>query len=191
MKYINNKKGGYSLVEVLISITVLLIALVGPLTIAYTGLKRANFSKEQTFAVFLAQEGVESVVRLREDSALNASSYGNLSEVWTTNFNAVSNRCQIGSNNYCGVRLTDDGSFSQNNIYQCSGSNCLMRYNDGDRVPYKQGVSGTETQFTRQLQITVSGNQFARVKSIVSWGPATSDKIELETYVYNTYYEPN
>ena len=63
---------GYSLVEVLVAISVLLIALVGPLTIASSGLKRANFAKEQTLAIFLAQEGMEAVVKLREDAALGA-----------------------------------------------------------------------------------------------------------------------
>lgn len=181
---------GYSLVEVLVAITVLLIALVGPLTIAYSGLKRSNFAKEQTASIFMAQEGTEAIVKLREDSALAASSYANLSEVWS-NLNTIKNRCPIGGATYCGVTLGDDGAVTAASVYQCSGSNCLMKYSSTARVPYKQGgaVSGDNTIYTRKMQIDVI-DAYAHVISTVSWGDAPSQSLSLETYVYNTYYEP-
>lgn len=177
--------------EVLIAITVLLIALVGPLTIAYSGLKRASLAKEQTMAIFLGQEATEAVVKLREDSALNATSFDNLGEMWSNTFSSLGNLCPIGSNNYCGVTVSDDGSLSVGSFYRCSGSNCLMKYQSTARVPYKQGsVAGEDSLYTRRMQITVNGNEFARVISTVSWGDGDSKRVDLETYVYNTYYEP-
>jgi len=186
-----NKQSGYSLVEVLVAITVLLIALVGPLTIAYSGLKRANFSKEQTSAIFLAQEGTEAIVKLREDAALSADDFHNAAQVWSNTFNALGSKCTIGSSNYCGVLINDSGAIDLSSVYTCSNTNCIIKYNPDARVPYKQGTgaTGTDTSYTRRLQISVSGDAYARVKSIVSWGEAESQKIELETYVYNTYYE--
>ena len=73
MKYLTTKERGYSLVEVLVAISVLLIALVGPMTIAQSGLKRSAQSKDNTMAVFLAQEGIEAVVKIREEDALGAN----------------------------------------------------------------------------------------------------------------------
>lgn len=184
------KEQGYSLVEVLVAITVLLIALVGPLTIAHSGLKRSVQSKDTTQAVFLAQEGIEAIVKLREDAALAASAYSNLAQVWTNTFSTLNTRCSGSSG--CGVTIANDGSIVTNSVYQCSGSNCLIKYQASDRVPYKQGasVSGTDTAFTRSIQVVVTGNSHARVRSTVSWTGANASSVTLETYVYNIYYEP-
>lgn len=192
MMKITKKNGGYSLVEVLVAITVLMVALVGPLTIASSGLKRANFAKEQTLAIFLAQEGMEAVVKLREDSALSATSFDDLNQMWATTFNAIGSRCVIGSSNYCGVNIAEDGSVTSTSVYQCSSSNCLIKYLSSGRVPYRQGTSatGSDTIYTRQLQITVTGSAYARVISTVSWSTDPADKVVVETYIYNTYYEP-
>lgn len=182
------KQGGYSLVEVLVAITVLLIALVGPLTIAHSGLKRSSFSKEQTQAVFLAQEGIEAIVKIREDNALSAASYANLAQVWG-NMTAMAARCPIGGATKCGVAIQESGAVAQGNVYQCSGANCAIRYYDGARVPFRQGAGGgTATDYTRELTMTIT-NAFARVRSEVYWSAEPADRITLETYIYNIYYE--
>ena len=67
--YTNNTKG-YSLVEVLVAITILLLALTGTLTIASKGLQSAYFAREQTLAVFMAQEGIESITAMRNRGQL-------------------------------------------------------------------------------------------------------------------------
>ncbi len=186
---------GYSLVEVLVAITVLLVALVGPLTIAHSGLKRSIQSKDNTQAVFLAQEGIEAIVKLREDAALNATAYTNLGQVWSNVFNTGTGiggtRCPVGGSSYCGVTVNNDGSVVVGSVYQCSGTNCLMKYDSAARVPYKQGasVAGTNTTFTRQIQMTTTGNTLVRVRSIVSWTGSSPGNVTLESYVYNIYYE--
>lgn len=183
------KQGGYSLVEVLVAITVLLVALVGPLTIAHSGLKRSYLSREQTMSVFLAQEATEAVVKLREDAALAAPNF-NSATVWSV-VRALDGRCKVGSSNYCGVTIAETGAITASSFYVCNATNCLMKYLNTARVPYKQGgsVTGTDTLFTRQMQIDVE-NSHARVVSVVSWGTGPSQRVKLETYVYNTYYEP-
>lgn len=194
MMYLNNKQNklkneqGYSLVEVLVAITVLLIALVGPLTIAHSGLKRANESKGNTAAVFLAQEGIEAVVKLRENDALNASGYDNLSEVWG-DVSSLASLCPVDGAYNCGVLIAEDGTISTGSFYRCSGSNCEMDYSSSARVPYKQGASGEATPYTRYITMTIT-NEYARVRSEVSWGSDASERIVLESYVYNSYYEP-
>lgn len=184
-------KGGYSLVEVLVAITVLLVALVAPLTIAYSGLKRANVSKEQTQAIFLAQEGIEAVMRLRENSALSASGFDNLAAVWSTNMGTAASRCS----SKCGVLISDAAPISASSFYACNSTNCSFRFYEGAAVPFKQGASGgTETAFVRELTLTPSQspaiNAFVRVRSEVRWGSGAAEKVVLESYVYNTYYEP-
>lgn len=181
--------GGYSLVEVLVAITVLLIALVGPLTIAHTGLKRSVESKDTTLGVFLAQEGIEAVVKLREDDALDAVSFNNLAAVWG-NMTAIGGLCQVDSGHKCGVRIGEDGSITTASFYRCDSSNCTVNEYAGARVPLKQGSSGgVATSYTRKLSITVT-SAMTRVRSEVSWGTDPSDRVVLESYLYNTYYVP-
>jgi len=184
------ERNGYSLVEVLVAITVLLIALVGPLTIAHTGLKRATESKDSTLAIFLAQEGIEAVVKLREDNALSASAFNNLAGVWG-NMTAIGGLCPVGGSNKCGVQIGEDGSITTASFYRCSGSNsCVINEHANARVPLKQRASGgVATIYTREITITVT-NEMARVRSEVYWGTDPSDRVVLDTYLYNTYYVP-
>lgn len=181
----NRPHGGYSLVEVLVAITVLLIALVGPLTIAQSGLKRAINSREQTTSIFFSQEGLEAVVKLREDNAL--ATYPDLDSLSTTwNYlTALSGRCT--SANPCGVTIGDDGAITSSSFYNCNATNCVMRYISGARVPYKQGVvTGTASQYERKIAISVT-DESAVVTSTVTWGTRPDQTVELRTYVYNIY----
>lgn len=185
-----NPQRGYSLVEVLVAITVLLIALVGPLTIAQVGLKRAINSREQTMAVFLAQEGIEAVFKLREEDALAAypDSLSILNEAWTS-VPSLATVCTAATP--CGVVLGADGSVLLSSFYRCNATNCKMTFTDDTRVPYRQGAAGgVETKFERKITITSSSNTLAVVKSTVTWGTRSDQTVTLETYIYNIYYEP-
>jgi prepilin-type N-terminal cleavage/methylation domain-containing protein len=184
------RQRGYSLVEVLVAITVLMIALVGPLTIAHSGLKRSYFSKEQTMSIFLAQEATEAVVKLREDGALAAASF-DTAAVWSR-VQALDGRCPVGGNVWCGVTVADTGSVIPASFYACNNTNCKIKYQSAARVPYKQGasVAGTDTNYVRGVQIDVEDSH-AHVVSAVVWSGGTWGRVELETYVYNIYYEPD
>lgn len=192
MKKKLNHNRGYSLVEVLVAITVLLIALVGPLTVAQVGLKRAFNSREQTMSVFLAQEGTEALFKLREDAALGAfpNEFGNLPLVWGA-VSGLAGRCTEA--NPCGVKLELNGYLLPANFYNCSTSDCIIRYSAADRVPYRQGIPAdtdtTNTKYERTIVIDVN-NDRAIIKTTVKWGTRADQKITLETYLYNIYYEP-
>ncbi len=137
----------------------------------------------------MAQEGIEALVKLREDDALDASTYSNLGQVWG-NMTAIASLCPVDGANRCGVQIGDDGAIMTSSFYRCSGSNCVINEHAGARVPLKQRASGgTATIYTRELSITVT-NAMARVRAEVSWGDGPSDSVTLESYVYNTYYEP-
>lgn len=64
-KYINK---GFTLVETLIAITVLMIAIAGPLVVASKGLTAALISRDQMTASLLAQESMEMVKNTRDNN---------------------------------------------------------------------------------------------------------------------------
>lgn len=60
-------KRGFTLVETLIAIAILLVAVVGPISLIGDALHKLYYAKDQMVAINLAQEGIE-VVRARRDS---------------------------------------------------------------------------------------------------------------------------
>lgn len=179
MKF-SKKQSGYSIVEVLIAITILLISIVGPFTIASTGLKNAAFSKQQNIAFFLAQEGLEGVVKHREDNALPRYVNSNPSlDVWD-NVEALGDM-DCTDEDPCGIDIEDFEVFS------CDDRTCdLYYFSENERAHYRHSSSGEVTPYRRELVITTDSISML-VRSMVSWGQAPDERVEISTYVYNIY----
>jgi prepilin-type N-terminal cleavage/methylation domain-containing protein len=73
---------GFTLVETLVAIAVLLLIIIGPISAAQKGIQQAYYANEQASAVFLAQEAIEAVRERRDDRALQA--WNNQSSVLDT-----------------------------------------------------------------------------------------------------------
>lgn len=65
-----SKQSGFSLVETLVAITILLVVIIGPMTISSSAAKSTSFASEQVTAFFLAQEGAELIEKARNDLLL-------------------------------------------------------------------------------------------------------------------------
>jgi hypothetical protein len=61
----------FTLIETFVAISVLLITLVGPLTLAEQALKSAYYARDEITAYYLAQEGLEVVRGVRDYNYLN------------------------------------------------------------------------------------------------------------------------
>lgn len=72
MKHTIHKEKGFTLVETLVAITILLLVIIGPITAAQKGVQQAYYANEQLSAVFLAQEAIEAVRERRDNQALAA-----------------------------------------------------------------------------------------------------------------------
>jgi prepilin-type N-terminal cleavage/methylation domain-containing protein len=75
MKFIqkyNSKKTtrGFTLVETLVAISILVLALTGPLTIISQALKASYYSRDQIVAFYLAQESMEYIRNIRDENSL-------------------------------------------------------------------------------------------------------------------------
>lgn len=194
MKHTHLTKG-YSLVEVLVASSVLLIATVGPLTIAAKGIQTAQFTREQVTATFLAQEGIEAVVAARNDSLIEAINDGDLSNSWqwTTDAHTAGISDCFSS---AGCNMDFRGGDTTNTIVRCDPiENCAVTYSAGDTVPYGINTSGDSTQFTRVIQLQEMGpsgrDREVRVTSTVYWDSvlfgSLTQRVELFSYVFNIY----
>ncbi len=200
-----NTQKGFSLVEALVAITVLLVAVVGPMTIASQGLQASFFSREQTTAVYLAQEAIESIEKLRTDWALSgidrvnevnwalcqnnvASSTINCSAIdawkWFNGPFPDPNLVDIFSckgNSGCDFDV-DNGTY-----IECINNDCILQF---DGTSY-QHTTVSPSQFTRVIKLEeVTQDQEIRVTVTVSWQAnllgGTSDVV-LQTRLFNKY----
>jgi type II secretory pathway pseudopilin PulG len=112
------KKNGQTLVEVLVAIGVVVTALIGILSIAYSYLVLGGRSEERLIAVFLAREGLELVRNIRDSNWLNPYKFwpyslenGNFIIDASTNTLTPADSSEISSCNNCKLYL------SSNNFY--------------------------------------------------------------------------
>ena len=78
MKYLFNNKvnrkidklenGGFTIIETLVAITVLMIAVSGPLVVASKGLNTALYARDQVIASGLAQESMELIKNMKNNN---------------------------------------------------------------------------------------------------------------------------
>lgn len=184
---------GYSLVEVLVAISVLLIATVGPMTIASRGLQSAQFAREQATAIFLAQEGIEAIVADRNNSVLAAIDNGDLDESWDWHTSGNIDRCFTGAG--CGVDFNNEDV--RNPIVDCGSASCAVRHVSGSAIPYRaDGSSANETIYERIIRLEEVGagtrDKEIKVTATVTWESALyagigSQKVELHSSVFNIY----
>lgn len=67
----HSSQKGFTIIETLVAIAVLMIAIAGPLVIASKGLTAALYSKDQMIASFLAQESMEVIKNIRDTEFKN------------------------------------------------------------------------------------------------------------------------
>ena len=162
-------KRGFTLIETMVAILVLMTAIVGPLVIASKGLQATTLAKDQDTAFYLAQDAVEYVRWVRDTDALQ----GNAD--WLAGLDGTSNGFVTidGQNNDCTGSAGCYIDSIKNTINSCGGvySTCpVIGYDPtNDYFSYN---TGSPTIFTRTIQIQqgFSGNpDEAAVTVKISW----------------------
>lgn len=192
----STQQSGFSLVETLVAMTLLMIVVVGPMTISINASKSTSYSSEQVTAFFLAQEGAELVQNERDEFMLNSSRLGGgLSDPWSeftdTSSAGVLEECY--TSNGCGLYSTAGTAPVASNPANCGSSGACRLYFDasGERGRYTHVSSGNEpTIFERRIYLTETAAGEVRVRSTVSWftdSARAQQTVTAETYLYEIY----
>jgi prepilin-type N-terminal cleavage/methylation domain-containing protein len=162
---------GFTLLETMVAIAILLIAVVGPISLIGNSLHQIYYARDEMSAVNLAQEGVEAVRRVRDTNMLARPTGG-----WAKDFSSLSKKYLVDSGN---IYISSNGKGSSNGfLISCPGSGCSVTsqrmYLDSGTGLYRQTNSSlpsgwTSTQFSRVVDINlVSSDEYA-VISTVTW----------------------
>jgi Tfp pilus assembly protein PilV len=113
-----NKKG-FTIIETLVAVTILMISIVGPLTIAQKSLMASIYARDQVTASFLAQDMIEKIKNDKSNALLLNTVFSN----WVSTY---VNPC--AQNNSVGIlRIQSDGTLSTSGTNTPSKFSCTVR----------------------------------------------------------------
>jgi len=149
-RFFLNFKKGFSLLETLVAIFLLIMVIIGPFSMAVKSLVLISLSQHQITASYLGQEGIEIIRSVRDNNFIN-------------------NRDWLFGLDPC---LGNDGCYVDaltGLAYQCLGACPYIKYNASSTIPYNY-QNGNDTIFTRKIKITkLSNSDEAKVEVVVSW----------------------
>jgi|TARA_Y100000310_G_scaffold345866_1_gene471953 prepilin-type N-terminal cleavage/methylation domain-containing protein len=152
---IKNQSKGFTLVETLVAITILIVSIAGPLTIAMNGLSSAILARDQITASYLAQEAVEYIRNKRDENALQGSG-------WMTNISqCVSQECTVDVQSGGNPQVCGGGGCDPLKYNETTG---FYNYSSGDISRFVRSVSLTNID-TDEVQIVVTMNWVTGVLS--------------------------
>lgn len=149
-------QAGFTFVETLVAIAILLMAIVAPLTLASQGLAASRVARDQVIATYLAQEVIEFARNARDSNTLEGNS-------WLADLDdCIGGPCML--------------DVPAGEIAPCPGGNCDPLTFDGATGFY--GLSPedevgdiTTTKFTRSLSIVIDAENPSEtlLTATVSW----------------------
>jgi len=205
-RYQSIPQSGFSLIETLVAITILLVVIVGPLSITSSTARSTSFASDQVTAFFLAQEGVELAQKARDDFLLrrflptNDSQY--LSDPWAefTRTNSASNPIRTCFESFnsggCGLEISDTANGTLVQPRDCDSSllECRLYYNEEanikrSRYTYTAG-GATITPFTRRIRFQTISPTEIKVISEVTWRSGLTSEVQtvvVENHLFDIY----
>ena len=180
MNYSLKFKKGFTLVETMVAISILMLGILGPLSIASSGLRNSLFAKDQVTAYYLAQEGIEYVRYVRDANYLDSK------KPWLSGLDNCTEQfgCTVDTEKwFTNASVTDKCTLADCN------NNALL-YKIASNQHYTHSSSGnTATPFTRIIKVEINANnKEIKVTSTVTWQTGAGQKsFTLTENVFNIY----
>ena len=178
----NKKEAGFTIIESLVAIFILVLSITGPMTFTQSGLRAAFVSRDQITAFYLAQDAIEYIKNVRDNNSINILN-GNNSIDWLNELEVcfVDLDVSIDNQSGCSVDTADEL------IRSCDSSQdgCLGPNADGSNDnPLK--ISNNPTVGYLGFSGT-SDSIFSREIKMVQVDPAKPNEVEINVFIrWNT-----
>ncbi|MEI6478987.1 MAG: prepilin-type N-terminal cleavage/methylation domain-containing protein [bacterium] len=177
------KNAGFTLVETMVAITVLLTTIVGPMEIASKALFSSYYARDQITAYYLAQEGVEYIRNFRDTYYLQNPA--------ATDWPGAFSNCTVSGTN---IGCKFDVSQSPITMTKCDLDCGALNYDSSvGRYSYLSSGTSKPSKYTRVVTISQDANTDAVfVTSTISWtgsyisGSTKSFTIKESLYKWQT-----
>ncbi len=173
------KSKGFTIIETLVAITILMIAITGPLTIASKALTTAINARDQVVATFLVQDVHEYIHNIKDRNIYAGNA-------WLTDLGSGSSCTQSAP-----CIIDTSGSVGAQTSAVTANANNQRLYKDGFGRFTHISTNTTPTQFYRTFYIEQSSEQdfnqqyMARVVVTVRWsGNGINFDTTFDSYVY-------
>ena len=162
---------GFTLIETLVAISILMIAVASPLTIAQKGLASAIYAKDQIIASYLAQDAIEYIINASGQNVANVRG-------WLDGISGAGN-CGTA----CAVNTRLDSG-----IASCSGTCTPLNYNESTYIYNHDAIGGSNkaSPFTRTVKVEESPANEALITVTIYWKDKNTDRtLNFYTRIYN------
>lgn len=158
---------GFTFVETLVAISILLMAIAAPLTLGSQGLAASRVARDQVIGTYLAQEAIEYARNVRDTNTLAAQD-------WLEGLEEC-------IDSICMLDITKSGTETIQSCTTDREAGCdLLVFNDttGFYGLPGGGSKWVETKFTRSLSITLSDSNpsEALLTATVTWKDGLADR---------------
>ncbi|MDP2789066.1 MAG: prepilin-type N-terminal cleavage/methylation domain-containing protein [bacterium] len=186
MKYFlqqkNTTKRGFTLVETLLALSIFSISVLAMLSVLSDGISDTNYAKSKIIAVYLAQEGIETMRNMRDTCMLYptgpicAGWAGFTTKITSAGCTNQTNGCYFNDQN---LNFNDPAQpiANQSNVaLTACGTSCPLLLYNSTTGKYNYTLGGVSSLFTRKIVATnVSADEY-RISSTIYY-----------THKYNTY----
>jgi prepilin-type N-terminal cleavage/methylation domain-containing protein len=185
----NYKKRGFTIVETLVAVSILLVGVAVAFSTAHLGVSSTNEVRNRIAAIFLAQEGIEGVKNIKDSNLLKRSQGGEQNRNWLEGITNFPGAC---SSNYgCGYDIFG-GPNENGELHLCdqSGTSCEIQEFERDGVDlYRQAdYGGSAVNFVRRIYVDeVKEDAEARVRVVITQKDDPSFYYEVTAFMYNWF----
>lgn len=170
-----NNKRGFTILETLFAIFILIMSITGPMVFAQSGLRASFQSRDQITAFYLAQDAIETIKNIRDNNLLDNNG-------WLDGLDTV---C-VGTTP-CAIDTTDNPP----SISACVGGDCPPLETFTSNPKYGYG-GGDDSRFTRTTYINKISAYEAEIIVEVEWTSAVAlgtNRIVVQENIYDWFPE--
>lgn len=170
-------KNGFTLIEVIVAIFILVLAVTGPMSAAQNSLKSSFLARDQVIAFYLAQDAIEYLKNYKDQNIIDG--VGNIIE------QPIMNACE--GPEPCDVDTLGNGA-PPSHVNKCNSGSCSPLIFNTINKTYSTNGSGVTSKFTRETYIKeIVPDQEYAVTVVIKWKPNffTPREIVVQENLYN------